>query len=57
MQKNIAAHTQTYRHKLSAGADKLSEAQQEVLFGWENLGQLEGETTGNGSGENTRWWS
>ena len=46
--KNIPDHrhdtqsdTHSYRHKLSAGADKLSEAEQEVLFSWENLGQLE----------------
>lgn len=51
--KNIPDHrhdtqsdTHSYRHKLSAGADKLSEAEQEVLFSWENLGQLEREMTG-----------
>lgn len=38
--------TATYRHELGAGADKLSEAEQEVLFSWENLGQLDRETTG-----------
>lgn len=36
----------TYRHELGAGADKLSEAEQEVLFSGENLGQLEKEMMG-----------
>lgn len=42
------AHTEkrhSYRHKLGTGADKLSEAEQEVLFSWENLGQLDREMT------------
>lgn len=45
--KKTSTHTQkhSYRHKLSTGADKLSEAEQEVLFSWENLGQLEREMT------------
>lgn len=38
--------TATYRHELGAGADELSEAEQEVLFSWENLGQLDREMTG-----------
>lgn len=38
--------TATYRHELGTGADKLSEAEQEVLFSWENLGQLDREMTG-----------
>jgi len=41
LKKAKKAQKQTYRHELSAGADKLSEAEQEVLFSWENLGQLE----------------
>lgn len=43
----IHTHSQihSYRHELSTGADKLSEAQQEVLFSWENLGQLKREMT------------
>lgn len=43
IQGDIHTHSETltYRHKLSAGADKLSEAEQEVLFSWENLGQLQ----------------
>lgn len=40
------SETHSYRHELSTGADKLSEAEQEVLFSWENLGQLEREMTG-----------
>lgn len=42
--------TATYRHELSAGADKLSEAEQEVLFSWENLGQLDREMRGKWKG-------
>lgn len=38
--------TATYRHELGTGADKLSEAEQEVLFSRENLGQLDREMTG-----------
>lgn len=40
------SETHSYRHELSAGADKLSEAEQEVLFSWKNLGQLDREKTG-----------
>lgn len=39
-------HSLTYRHELSTGADKLSEAEQEVLFSRENLCQLEKEMGG-----------
>lgn len=42
---HIHSETHSYRHKLSTGADKLSEAEQEVLFSGENLGQLARERT------------
>lgn len=37
------AQSHTYLHELSAGPHKLSEAQQEILFIWENLCQLDKE--------------
>ena len=37
---NIYTHTHTYRHEFCAGTDKLSETEQEVLFSWEDLGEL-----------------
>lgn len=46
----LIRRTATYRHELSAGADKLSEAEQEVLFSWENLGQLDREMRGKWKG-------